>query len=100
MTRCWAVGMWMRMLSTETSMRFFILGSILPFGPPSPCYLNAQAPVKVTFLPYVRFERGERSARAGHPDRRPQPHLSGVLRPAADEHRRRPGDERRLRPPV
>src|SRR6195256_920096 len=23
-TRCWAVGMWIRMLSTETSMRFFI----------------------------------------------------------------------------
>src|SRR5690348_5035057 len=41
MTRCWAVGMWMRMLSTETSMRFFILGSILVSGPPRPCYLNA-----------------------------------------------------------
>src|SRR5690348_13425164 len=41
MTRCWAVGMWMRMLSTETSMRFFILGSILVSGPSRPCYLNA-----------------------------------------------------------
>src|SRR5207249_8129133 len=40
-TRCWAVGMWMRMLSTDTSMRFFILGSILAFGPPHPLYMNA-----------------------------------------------------------
>src|SRR6266849_4021686 len=31
-TRCCAVGMWIRMLSTETSMRFFILGPILPRG--------------------------------------------------------------------
>src|SRR5260370_36606943 len=31
-TRCWAVGMWIRMLSTETSMMFFILGPILPRG--------------------------------------------------------------------
>src|SRR5437870_7166409 len=33
--------MWMRMLSTDTSMRFFILGSILAFGPPHPFYMNA-----------------------------------------------------------
>src|SRR5260370_3691525 len=31
-TRCCAVGMWIRMLSTETSLRFFILGPILPRG--------------------------------------------------------------------
>src|ERR1700694_4655523 len=31
-TRCWAVGMWIRMLSTATSMRFFILRPILPLG--------------------------------------------------------------------
>jgi len=31
------------MLSTETSMRFFILGFILAFGPRRSCYLNAQA---------------------------------------------------------
>src|SRR5437879_4197278 len=35
-TRCVAVGMWTRMLSTDTSMRFFTLGSILPFGPRQP----------------------------------------------------------------
>src|SRR5919108_179370 len=41
--------MWMRMLSTETSMRFFILsGSILAFGPPTPFYLNAQVAPRVT----------------------------------------------------
>src|SRR6202162_1912887 len=39
-TRCWAVGMCIRMLSTETSMRFFILGSTIPFGPPSSRNLN------------------------------------------------------------
>src|SRR4030081_2022831 len=33
MTRCWAVGMCIRMLSTDTSMRFFILGSTIPLGP-------------------------------------------------------------------
>src|SRR6202521_3479826 len=32
-TRCWAVGMCIRMLSTETSMRFFILGPTIPFEP-------------------------------------------------------------------
>src|SRR5260370_8568799 len=35
-TRCWAVGMCIRMLSTETSMRFFILGPTIPFGPSNP----------------------------------------------------------------
>src|ERR1051326_1817836 len=38
--------MWIRMLSTETSMRFFIPGSILAFGPPPTCYLNAQAGIE------------------------------------------------------
>jgi hypothetical protein len=28
--------MCIRMLSTETSMRFFILGSTIPFGPQNP----------------------------------------------------------------
>src|SRR5258708_7747430 len=35
-TRCWAVGMCIRMLSTETSMRFFILGPTIPVGPSNP----------------------------------------------------------------
>jgi hypothetical protein len=39
-TRCWAVGMWMRMLSTDTSMRFFILGFIIPSGPRGSCYFK------------------------------------------------------------
>src|SRR5690242_3825222 len=55
-TRCWAVGMWMRMLSTETSMRFFILGSILVLGPSRPCYLNAQAPIGVSLGPTYTSE--------------------------------------------
>src|SRR5258708_39296992 len=35
-TRCWAGGMCIRMLSTETSMRIFILGPTIPFGPSNP----------------------------------------------------------------
>src|SRR5690242_17951196 len=97
MTRCWAVGMWMRMLSTDTSMRFFILGSILPFDPPTPFYLNAPATVRVTNWAYVTFERGEGQTRPCDPDRRPQPDLPGVLCPPTDEHIGRQGDERRVR---
>src|SRR6266567_1680290 len=89
--------MWIRMLSTDTSMRFFILGSILVCGPPHPSYLNAQAPVRVWIWTYVESERGEGETRAGHSDRRPQPHLPCVFRTAADEHLRRPGDQCRLR---
>src|SRR5467141_1054683 len=96
-TRCWAVGMWMRMLSTDTSMRFFILGSILPFGPRHPSYLNAPTPLGVSLRTYVKSERGEGEKRAPDFDRRPQPHLSSFLRPAADEHVGRPGDQCRLR---
>src|SRR6266849_5899600 len=96
-TRCWAVGMCMRMLSTDTSMRFFILGSILPFGPRHPCCLNAPAPHRVTVGTYVKSERGEGETRAGHPDRRPQPDLPGILCLAADEHVGWPGDQRRVR---
>src|SRR5690242_8020355 len=48
--------MWMRMLSTETSMRFFILGSILALGPSRPCYLNAQAPTGVSLGPTYTSE--------------------------------------------
>src|SRR5262245_20185710 len=87
----------MRMLSTDTSMRFFILESILALGSPASPYLNAPAPLWVTLRPYVPFGRGEGKAWAAHPDRRPQPHLPGVLRPPANEHLRRPGDQRRLR---
>src|SRR5690348_13982582 len=47
--------MWMRMLSTDTSMRFFILGSILALGPPPSLYLNALPPVKVPFQASVTF---------------------------------------------
>src|SRR5258708_38415973 len=35
-TRGWAGGMCIRMLSTETSMRVFILGPTIPFGPSNP----------------------------------------------------------------
>src|SRR5438105_14454515 len=96
-TRCWAVGMWIRMLSTDTSMRFFILGSILPFGPRHPSYLNAPDLRWVSLGTYVESERGEGSAGAGDSDRRPQPHLSSFFRPASDEHVGRKGDKCRLR---
>src|ERR1700694_1999066 len=89
--------MWMRMLSTDTSMRFFILGSILPFGPPRPCYLNALGPIKVSPRTSVKSECGEGETRAACPDRRPQPYLPGVLRAPTHEHVRRPGDQCRLR---
>src|SRR3989442_3136813 len=63
-TRCWAVGMWMRMLSTDTSMRVFILGSLLPFGPRHPSHLNAPNPLGVSLRTYVQSERGERGQKA------------------------------------
>src|SRR6266567_7653949 len=67
-TRCCAVGIWIRMLSTETSMRFFILTAILPSGPSDSCGDRARPPA------FLEFERGQGETRAGHPDRRPQPH--------------------------
>src|SRR6266568_7976014 len=54
-------------------------------------------PLRVTPCGYVESERGEGTAWAGDPDRRPQPHLPGFFCPAADEHVRRPRDQRRLR---
>src|SRR2546421_6080419 len=92
--------MWIRMLSTDTSMRFFILGSILPFGPRHPSYLNAPDLRWVSLGTYVESERGEGSAGAGDFDRRPQPHLSGFFRPASDEHVGRQRYQSRLPPPV
>src|SRR5438552_17534757 len=77
--------MWMRMLSTDTSMRFFILGSILPFGPRHPSYLNAPTPLGVSHRTYVKSERGEGEKGAPDIDRSTQPHLSSFPRPAADE---------------
>src|SRR5216683_6087686 len=88
-TRCWAVGMWIRMLSTATSMRFFILETILALGlRGSPRFERSGS---------VESRGGEGEARAPGFDRRPQPHLQGVLRPAADEHVGRAGDQCRLR---
>src|SRR5437660_9346404 len=91
-TRCWAVGIWIRMLSTETSMRFFILGPILP-------RVLSTTPLFEITCPgspprgYVESKRGEGEARARRSDRRPQPHLPGIFRPAADEHVGRAGDQ-------
>src|SRR6266567_4608692 len=95
-TRCCAVGMWIRMLSTETSMRFFILGPILPLG------LLLTPPFELAWPgspggSLVKSERGEGEARAPGTDRRPQPHLQGVFRATADEHLGRPGDQCGLR---
>src|SRR3982075_975051 len=66
-TRCWAVGICIRMLSTDTSMRFFILAHITT---------SARQDHPLTG-PSVDFKRGEGEARAGGPDRCPQPHLPG-----------------------
>src|SRR6266513_2341224 len=85
------------MLSTETSMRFFILGFILAFGPRRSCYLKRAGRLRVWTRPSVPFERAERKARKGRPDRRPQPHLPGVFRPASEEHVGWAGDQRRVR---
>src|SRR5712692_5789895 len=44
-TRCCAVGIWILMLSTATSMRFFILDPILPLGlPDTPLFELGQPP--------------------------------------------------------
>src|SRR5260370_23911552 len=88
-TRCWAVGMWIRMLSTATSMRFFILDPILPLG--------LRGSPRFELSGYVESRGGEGEARAARFDRRPQPHLPGALRPATDEHVGRAGDQCRLR---
>src|SRR6202011_3068292 len=87
-TRCWAVGIWIRMLSTETSMRFFIRDHITTSA-------SQNRPSGPGNRPTVESERGERKARPGGPDRRPQPHLPGIFRAASDEHVGRRGDERR-----
>ncbi|TMF01199.1 MAG: bifunctional nuclease family protein [Chloroflexi bacterium] len=47
--------------------------------------------------PSVPFERAERKARTGRPDRRSQSHLPGIFRSASDEHVGRAGDQRRVR---
>src|SRR5207248_10566698 len=93
-TRCCAVGIWIRMLSTETSMRFFILTAILPSGPWLSRFQSVQGGTHQGFL---EFERGQGETGAGDPDRRPQTHLPGLLRPHADANVQRSGEERGLR---
>src|SRR5260370_28351444 len=83
--------MWILMLSTETSMRFFIRGSILPFGPPHPCYFNAPDPLRVTLGTYVRFERGEGTTWACDPDRPPRLIFPAFFPPPPNSNPGRPG---------
>src|SRR5712692_2326567 len=97
-TRCCAVGMWILMESTETSMRFFILEPILALGPGNSSSLQPGAwvwhqPSPTTGAPATRSPGGAGTAGS---DRCPQPDLPRFFCAAADEHLQRRGDQRGL----